>query len=110
MSKLLYSLEEPQARLSSATATVVNEGFEDVKCDFSSNKSKAIGKADPMKLRERVEQKTKKKVELISPLPKKDNDGGDMTKDERNILILNSKGKVGCRLASSCERFEAVRT
>ncbi|KAK4408986.1 Heavy metal-associated isoprenylated plant protein 3 [Sesamum angolense] len=32
-----------------------------------------VGKVDPVKLRERVEQKTHKKVELISPQPKKDN-------------------------------------
>ncbi|XP_042474981.1 heavy metal-associated isoprenylated plant protein 3-like [Macadamia integrifolia] len=53
------------------------EGVEEVKCDFNSNKLTVIGKADPVKLRERVEQKTKKKVELISPLPKKDKDGKD---------------------------------
>ncbi|KAL0460155.1 UNVERIFIED_CONTAM: Heavy metal-associated isoprenylated plant protein 3 [Sesamum latifolium] len=32
-----------------------------------------VGKVDPVKLRERVEQKTHKNVELISPHPKKDN-------------------------------------
>ncbi|XP_043703130.1 heavy metal-associated isoprenylated plant protein 3-like isoform X2 [Telopea speciosissima] len=53
------------------------EGVEEAKCDFSTNKLTVIGKADPVKLRERVEQKTKKKVELISPLPKKDKDGKD---------------------------------
>ncbi|KAJ4971774.1 hypothetical protein NE237_004873 [Protea cynaroides] len=52
------------------------EGVEDVKGDFSSNKLTVVGKMDPVKLCERVEQKTKKKVELISPLPKKDKDGG----------------------------------
>ncbi|KAJ4975257.1 hypothetical protein NE237_000363 [Protea cynaroides] len=35
-----------------------------------------VGKMDPVKLCERVEQKTKKKVELISLLLKKDKDGG----------------------------------
>lgn len=37
------------------------------------------GKIDPVKLRDVVEQKTKRKVQLVSPLPKKDNkekDGG----------------------------------
>ncbi|XP_042495463.1 heavy metal-associated isoprenylated plant protein 3-like [Macadamia integrifolia] len=53
------------------------QGVEDVKGDFSSNKLTVIGKMDPVKLRERIEQKTKKKVELISPLPSKDKDGGD---------------------------------
>ncbi|XP_010253988.1 PREDICTED: heavy metal-associated isoprenylated plant protein 3-like [Nelumbo nucifera] len=48
------------------------EGVEDVKGDSSNNKLTVVGKVDPLKLRERVEQKTKKKVELISPIPKKE--------------------------------------
>ncbi|KAJ4950450.1 hypothetical protein NE237_027282 [Protea cynaroides] len=52
------------------------EDVEDVKGDFSSNKLTVVVKMDLVKLCKRVEQKTKKKVELISPLPKKDKDGG----------------------------------
>lgn len=55
-----------------------------MKGDSSSNKLTVVGKVDPEKLRERVQSKTKKKVELISPQPKpKDKDkDGDKKKDE----------------------------
>ncbi|XP_043703772.1 heavy metal-associated isoprenylated plant protein 3-like isoform X2 [Telopea speciosissima] len=62
------------------------QGVEDVKADFSSNKLTVIGKVDPVKIRERIEQKTKKKVELISPLPKdggKDGGGGGGDGDKK---------------------------
>ncbi|XP_073145307.1 heavy metal-associated isoprenylated plant protein 3-like [Henckelia pumila] len=51
------------------------EGVEKVKADCATNKITVVGKVDPAGLRERVEYKTKKKVELVSPQPKKD--GGD---------------------------------
>ncbi|MCD9646809.1 hypothetical protein HAX54_036992 [Datura stramonium] len=59
------------------------EGVEKVMCDAESKKLTVIGKVDPVMLREKVEQKTHKHVELVSPVPKKDgkgkggNDGGD---------------------------------
>eukprot|EP00262_Sarcandra_glabra_P007252 TRINITY_DN1993_c0_g1_i1.p1 TRINITY_DN1993_c0_g1~~TRINITY_DN1993_c0_g1_i1.p1 ORF type:complete len:302 (+),score=71.87 TRINITY_DN1993_c0_g1_i1:59-964(+) len=52
------------------------EGVDEVKADFNSNKLTVVGKVDPVKLRERVEKKTKKKVDLVSPIPKKDKEGG----------------------------------
>ncbi|CAA2980851.1 ribosome biogenesis regulatory homolog [Olea europaea subsp. europaea] len=52
------------------------EGVENVKADSGNNKLTVTGKMDPFWLRERVECKTKKKVELISPQPKKENRGG----------------------------------
>ncbi|CAN4119393.1 unnamed protein product [Withania somnifera] len=64
-------------------ATKSIEGVEKVMCDAESKKLTVIGKVDPVKLREKVEQKTHKHVELISPVPKKDvkgksnGDGGD---------------------------------
>ncbi|XVE96622.1 hypothetical protein REPUB_Repub02eG0238500 [Reevesia pubescens] len=48
------------------------EGVEDVKTDCEANKLTVIGKLDPAKVRDRLAQKTKKKVDLISPQPKKD--------------------------------------
>ncbi|KAL4346715.1 hypothetical protein GQ457_17G010640 [Hibiscus cannabinus] len=48
------------------------EGVEDVKTDSGANKLTVIGKIDPSKIRERLAEKTKKKVDLISPQPKKD--------------------------------------
>ncbi|XWS43560.1 hypothetical protein CRYUN_Cryun16bG0114500 [Craigia yunnanensis] len=48
------------------------EGVEDVKTDCGANKVTVIGKVDPAKVRDRLAEKTKKKVDLISPQPKKD--------------------------------------
>jgi hypothetical protein len=45
---------------------------DDVKADVVNNKLSMIGKVDPKTMIERVEKKSHKKVELISPLPKKD--------------------------------------
>lgn len=47
-------------------------GVEDVKADISANKLTVTGKVDPAKLRDKLAEKTKKKVELVSPQPKKD--------------------------------------
>ncbi|GMI79989.1 HEAVY METAL ASSOCIATED PROTEIN 20 [Hibiscus trionum] len=48
------------------------EGVEDVKTDPGANKLTVIGKIDPSKIRDRLAEKTRKKVDLISPQPKKD--------------------------------------
>ena len=50
------------------------EGVESVKGLGDSNQLTVVGKVDPVKLREMLEKKAKKKVELVSPLPKKDKD------------------------------------
>ncbi|KAH0746782.1 hypothetical protein KY285_008439 [Solanum tuberosum] len=47
-------------------------GVEKVTCDADSKKLTVIGKVDPVMLKEKVEQKTHKNVELVSPVPKKD--------------------------------------
>ncbi|KAL0409964.1 UNVERIFIED_CONTAM: Heavy metal-associated isoprenylated plant protein 5 [Sesamum latifolium] len=60
------------------------EGVEKVKADCAANKLTVTGNADPAWLRERVEYKTKKKVELLSPQPKKDaGAGADKKADEK---------------------------
>lgn len=48
------------------------EGVKEVKADIETNKLTVTGKVDPTMLKQRVEDKTHKKVELISPQPKKD--------------------------------------
>lgn len=62
------------------------DGVEDVKVDSASNKVTVTGKADPVKLREKLEEKTKKEVALISPVPKKEaKDGGaDKKTDDKS--------------------------
>lgn len=61
--------------------------MEDTKVDSDANKVTIIGKVEPSKLRERLAEKTKKKVDLISPQPsKKDTNNNDNKKkaDENN--------------------------
>jgi len=47
-------------------------GVETVKADLSSNKVTVTGKMDAEKLREKLAEKTKKKVEFVTPPPKKE--------------------------------------
>ncbi|XP_038705554.1 heavy metal-associated isoprenylated plant protein 3 [Tripterygium wilfordii] len=60
------------------------EGVETVKAEADSNKLTVVGKVDPSKIREKLEQKTKKKVDLISPQPKKDNNKDNDNKENNN--------------------------
>ncbi|EXB22443.1 hypothetical protein L484_002168 [Morus notabilis] len=50
--------------------------------DYGANKVTVTGKVDPAAIRENLEKKTKKKVELVSPQPKKDG-GGDKKPAEK---------------------------
>lgn len=54
-----------------------------MKTDSANNKLTVTGTVNPERLRERVEYKTKKKVELLSPQPKKDGAGGDKKADAK---------------------------
>jgi hypothetical protein len=45
---------------------------EDVKVDMAGNKVTVIGKVDSNKVRDKLEDKIKKKVEIVSAPPKKD--------------------------------------
>ncbi|KAG6779948.1 hypothetical protein NC652_012089 [Populus alba x Populus x berolinensis] len=47
------------------------EGVESVEAEATSNKLTVMGKVDPLKIRDYLHYKTKKKVELISPQPQK---------------------------------------
>ena len=46
-------------------------GVEDVKAEMVLNKPTVVGKVDPSMLRDKLSQKRKRDVELISPLPPK---------------------------------------
>nr|GEU78530.1 heavy metal-associated domain, HMA [Tanacetum cinerariifolium] len=48
------------------------EGVESVNVDMAGNKIMITGKVDPARVKERIEKKTKKKVEMVSPQVKKD--------------------------------------
>lgn len=58
-------------------------GVEDAKADISGNKLTVIGKVDPIKVRDKLAEKTKKKVELVSPQPKKDAATGNKPPPEK---------------------------
>jgi hypothetical protein len=64
----------------------VYSGVEGLKTDCAGNKLTVTGKVDPAKIKARLEEKTKRKVEIISPQPKKDDGaaaGGDKKADEK---------------------------
>ena len=50
----------------------IYSGVETVKADLPSNKVTVTGKFDALKLQEKLAEKAKKKVELLTPPPKKD--------------------------------------
>lgn len=54
-----------------------------VKTDCGTNKLTVIGKMDVLAVKEKLELKTKKKVELISPQPKKDGGAGEKKAEEK---------------------------
>ncbi|XP_071690623.1 heavy metal-associated isoprenylated plant protein 3 [Rutidosis leptorrhynchoides] len=58
------------------------EGVQSVNADIEGNKLTVIGQVDPTVVKERVEHKTKKKVEIVSPQPKKDGEKGDKKGDD----------------------------
>lgn len=60
-----------------------------MKTDMGTNKVTVTGKVDPAKVKARLEEKTKKKVELISPQPKKD--AGDKKPDEKKSDAKSEK-------------------
>lgn len=63
---------------------MVDAGVVDVKADMSANKLTVFGKVDPAMVRDKLAEKTKKKVDLISPQPKKDA-GGDKKPSEKKV-------------------------
>lgn len=57
--------------------------MEDVKADLLGNKLTVIGKVDPAVVRDKLADKTRKKVEIISPQPKKDSGGAGKTPEKK---------------------------
>ncbi|KAM7255277.1 hypothetical protein ACFE04_020518 [Oxalis oulophora] len=67
------------------------EGIESVKTDGSANKLTVVGKFDPVKVKERLEDKIKRKVVIVSPLPKKPDDDNKKPADDVKIQVENKK-------------------
>lgn len=68
-------------------------GVEDVTADFSTDKLTVTGKVDPARIKERLEQKTRKKVEIISPQPKKESAAAPDKKPEDEKPADEKKGE-----------------
>lgn len=64
-------------------------GVESVEAEATSNKLTVTGKVDPLKIRDYLNHKTKKKVELISPQPQKQ----DTNKNNNNKEDKKSNDK-----------------
>ncbi|KAL0673159.1 hypothetical protein Bca4012_001140 [Brassica carinata] len=60
------------------------QGVETVKAESESGKVTVTGDVDPPKLREQLEVKIKKKVELVSPQPNKEKEKEDNNKDSKD--------------------------
>lgn len=67
-------------------------GVSDVKADPASNKLTVTGKVDSASIKSKLEKKTKKKVEIVSPQPKKDG-GGDKKADEKSEKKADGKSE-----------------
>lgn len=65
-------------------------GVETVKSESESGKLTVTGDVDPAKLREKLEEKTKKKVDLVSPQPKKEK---EKEKDSNKDKTKNDEDK-----------------
>jgi hypothetical protein len=66
---------------------------ETVKAELESNKLTVVGNVDPTKLRDKLAQKAKKNVELLSPQPKKDNKADDKSDQKPEKTADDKKPK-----------------
>ncbi|XWS74344.1 hypothetical protein CRYUN_Cryun02cG0206700 [Craigia yunnanensis] len=67
------------------------EGVETVKLEINSNKVTVIGAVDPTAIKEKLLKKTKKKVDLISPQPKKDDNKEEKKPDKEKNQNSDNK-------------------
>lgn len=65
------------------------QGVETVKAESETGKVTVTGVVDPAKLREQLEVKTKKKVELVSPQPNKEKEKDNKNKDSKDKNTSN---------------------
>lgn len=91
----------------------MSSGVETVKSESASGKLTVTGAVDPAKLREKLEEKTKKKVDLISPQPKKekekdnnkDKNKGDEDKIKEKKPDNEKKPKEVSKIKKKCSLF-----
>ncbi|KAF8111181.1 hypothetical protein N665_0076s0172 [Sinapis alba] len=78
------------------------EGVETVRADPVSNKLTLIGFMDPVKTADKLQKKTNKKIELLSPKPKKETKvNNDAKADVKTTMIAVST--VTLKLSCSCD-------
>ncbi|KAJ0238920.1 Heavy metal-associated isoprenylated plant protein 1 [Hirschfeldia incana] len=78
------------------------EGVETVRADPVSNKLTLIGFMDPVKTAEKLQKKTKKKIELLSPKPKKETKVNNDAKAETKTTMI-AVSTVNLKLSCSCD-------
>ena len=66
-------------------------GVESVEAEATSNKLTVTGKVDPLKIRDYLNHKTKKKVELISPQPQKQDTNKNNNNNNKEDKKSNDK-------------------
>nr|QGP73770.1 Heavy metal-associated isoprenylated plant protein 26 [Sedum alfredii] len=81
-------------------------GVEGIKTDCEANKMTVKGKIDAAKLRDSLAEKTNKKVELITPLPKNDDKKSDDKVAEKPKNIESEKPKKEAEIAKSAAESE----
>ncbi|AED97379.1 Heavy metal transport/detoxification superfamily protein [Arabidopsis thaliana] len=69
------------------------QGVETVKSESATGKLTVTGALDPVKLREKLEEKTKKKVDLVSPQPKKEKEKENKNKNDEDKKKSEEKKK-----------------
>ncbi len=80
-----------------------------MKTDYTTNKVTVTGKVDPTEIKEKLEQKIKKKVELVSPQPKKDG-GGDKKPAEKAEKKEEPKKEEPKKPIQVCTRGGVIQT
>ncbi|KAJ8497386.1 hypothetical protein OPV22_007938 [Ensete ventricosum] len=94
-------------------------GVQEVNTELESSKLTVVGKMDPWKLRDRVEAKTQKKVDLVSPIKKPDAAAdqkpvGDKAKEHKaTTVVLKISLYCHCRgcirgIVDTIRRIEGV--
>lgn len=71
-----------------------------MKSEFQANKLTVVGNVDPTQLKDKLAAKTKKKVDLISPQPKKDNKDDAKKNQPEKANDDNKKPKEVCVVCS----------
>ena len=64
-----------------------------MKSESATGKLTVTGALDPVKLREKLEEKTKKKVDLVSPQPKKEKEKENKNKNDEDKKKSEEKEK-----------------